>query len=134
MRGGTANCSVIISDEPIGSPLVTKPDILIALNGPSFDKFESKIVPGGVLFADSSLIDKKSERTDIKAFYIPVTMLASDNDLGGLANVIMLGKLIKETGIFDIDYFENCLVGETAKKKPLLAEANKKALRLGYGY
>ena len=134
MRGGTANCSVIISDEPIGSPLVTKPDILIALNGPSFDKFESKIVPGGMLFADSSLIDKKSERTDIKAFYIPVTMLASDNDLGGLANVIMLGKLIKETGIFDIDYFENCLVGETAKKKPQLAEANKKALRLGYNY
>ena len=98
MRGGTCNCSVIVEDEPIGSPLVTKPDILLAFNTPSFDKFESKVVKGGMLFVDSSLVSKKSEREDIQSFYIPATELANENDLTGMANVIMLGYIVKKTG------------------------------------
>ena len=132
MRGGTANCSVIIDDEMIGSPLVTKPDILVAFNLPSLEKFEDKVVSGGMIFIDSSLINKQCSRKDVKAFYIPATELASDNDLVGLANVIMIGKLIKETDLFDYDYVENILTSSVPKSKPQLAELNKKALSIGY--
>ena len=134
MRGGTANCSVIISDEPIGSPLVTKPDILIAMNGPSFDKFIDKVVPGGIVLVDSSLVSQKTDRTDITVVYIPATVMANENDLVGGANVIMLGQLMKVSKLFDFDFFVECVVGETAKKKPKLAENNKKALNLGYNF
>lgn len=134
MRGGTANCSVIISDEPIGSPLVTKPDILIAMNGPSFDKFIDKVVPGGIVLVDSSLVSQKTTRTDITVVYIPATVMANENDLVGGANVIMLGQLMKVSKLFDFDFFVDCVVGDTAKKKPKLAENNKKALNLGYNF
>lgn len=134
MRGGTANCSVIVSDEPIGSPLVTEPDILIALNLPSFEKFEDKIKAGGILISDSSLIPKKTERTDITAYYIPATELADENDIRGMANVIMLGKLIKVTGIYDYDYFENVMTGSIPPSKARLIDLNKKALAIGYNH
>ena len=132
MRGGTANCSVIIDDEMIGSPLVTSPDILVAFNLPSLEKFESKVVCGGMVFIDSSLINKKCARDDVSAFYVPATELASDNGLSGLANVIMIGKMIKETKLFDYDFVENMLVTSVPKSKPQLAELNKKALSIGY--
>lgn len=132
MRGGTANCSVIIDDEMIGSPLVTKPDILVAFNLPSLDKFEDSVVSGGSVFIDSSLVNKKCSRNDINAYYVPATELASDNNLLGLANVIMIGKLIKETGLFEYEYVENMLTSSVPKSKPHLAELNKKALSIGY--
>lgn len=134
MRGGTANCSVIIEQEMIGSPLVTKPDILVAFNLPSLDKFENSVVKNGKIFIDSSLINKRCSRDDVDAFYIPATEIASDNNLVGLANVIMIGKLIKETGIFDIEYVEEILTASVPKSKPQLAELNKKALHLGYSF
>ena len=96
IRGGTANCSIIISDTKIGSPIVDTPDVLIAMNAPSFDKYINEIVPGGQVFVDSSLISKKSERTDIEAYYIPATKLASDNGMSTLANMIIVGKILKE--------------------------------------
>lgn len=134
MRGGTANCSVIVSDEPIGSPLVTEPDILIALNLPSFEKFEDKIKEGGILISDSSLIPKETSRTDIKAYYIPATELANENNISGMANVIMLGKLIQVTGIYDYDYFESVMIGSIPPAKERLIELNKKALSIGYNH
>jgi 2-oxoglutarate ferredoxin oxidoreductase subunit gamma len=134
MRGGTSNCSVNIDDEPIGSPVVTKPEILLVLSLPSFEKFESKVVPGGTLISNSSLIHAKSSRTDINAYYIPASELAEENELGGLANVIMLGKLIKATGIFDYDYFRECLLAAAPKSKPQLGELNAKALEIGFNY
>ncbi len=96
MRGGTANCSVCISDEPIGSPLVTEPDILIAMNTPSFDKFEPAVKPEGVVIADSNMTERKSQRKDINCFYVPAAQMAQENELAGMANIILLGKLIKE--------------------------------------
>ena len=81
MRGGSANCSVIISDKEIGSPIINRPDVLIAFNLPSFDKFESKIKSGGILIANSTLISTKSTRDDINAYYIPATAMASENGL-----------------------------------------------------
>ena len=81
MRGGTANCSVCISDEPIGSPLVLTPDILMAMNLQSYDKFIDTVAPGGFAAIDSTLVDKKCPREDITCVYVPATQLASDNNL-----------------------------------------------------
>ncbi len=134
MRGGAANCSVIISDEEVGSPLVTAPDILVAMNLPSFDKFEASVKAGGYLIVDSSLINKKSERTDIQTCYIPATAIASENHIEGMANVIILGQLLKITGLFDYDTFLADMLRGIPESKAALIEKNKKALQLGYNY
>ncbi len=134
MRGGAANCSVIISDEEIGSPLVPAPDILIALNRPSYDKFEPHISPGGLLFADSSMIDGISSRTDIKAYYIPASRMASENGISGLANVVVLGHLLAKTKLFDYDAFLSSLVVGIPASRAALVDGNTKALRFGYEY
>ena len=134
MRGGTSNCTVVIADEEIGSPSVSSPDILVVMTKPSFDKFEPKTAPGGTIFCDSTLIDKKSERSDIKAIYIPATELAEENDLKGFANVIILGNILKETEIFTYEDFEHYLVSSIPETKSALIEKNKKALSIGYNY
>ncbi len=134
MRGGTANCSVILSDEPVGSPIVTNPDILIAMNLPSLDKYEDATVAGGQIFVDSSLIERKVQRTDAEAYYIPATKLASDNDLSGLANMIMIGYMIKKSGIIPYENIAKTVEKIVPAKKQHLVEANKKAIELGYNY
>ena len=134
MRGGAANCSVIISDEEVGSPLVTAPDILVAMNLPSFDKFEASVKSGGYLIVDSSLINKKSQRTDVQICYIPATALASENHIAGMANVMVLGQLLKRTGLFDYDTFLADMLRGIPESKAALIEKNKTALALGYNY
>lgn len=134
MRGGTSNCTVVIADEEIGSPSVSTPDILVVMNKPSFDKFEPMTAVGGTIFCDSTLIDKKSERDDIKAVYIPATEMSEENDLKGFANVIILGKILKETEIFTYEDFEHYLVSSIPETKAALIEKNKKALSLGYNF
>ena len=101
MRGGTASCSVIISDDAVGSPIVSKPDVLIAMNLPSLDKYEGEVKAGGVIFADSTLIERKVARDDVTVHYIPATKLASDNGMPTLANMIIIGKILKEMGEYD---------------------------------
>lgn len=133
MRGGTSNCTVVISDTEIGSPSVTNPDIVVAMNLPSFDKFEPAVKAGGLLVIDSTLVDKKSERTDITTISVPATELAVENGLEGFANVIILGQLIKVTGLFDYDTFLDYLVGSIPPAKAALIEKNQKALSIGYG-
>lgn len=134
MRGGTANCSVCISDQPIGSPLVLEPDFLIAMNIPSYDKFIGTVKPGGKAFIDSTLIDEKTERTDIEAFYVPATQLSADKNLNGMANIILLGKLIKETGLFDMELIRKGLEKCIPPKKANLIESNIKAIETGFSY
>ncbi len=134
MRGGTCNCSVNIEDEPIGSPLVTTPDILIAMNKPSLTKFMGHVKAGGLIIEDSSLIDITTDRTDVTTIQVPATEMADKNGLGGLANVIMLGALIKQTGMFDADFFRESIKAASPKSKPQLGELNAKAFELGYNY
>ena len=98
MRGGTANCSVCLADQPIGSPLVLEPDALVVMNNPSYDKFIGTVVPGGFAVIDSALVDRKTDRADITAIYIPATKLAQENGIGKLANLIMLGALYQASG------------------------------------
>lgn len=134
MRGGTCNCSVIFSDKKIGSPIVSNPDILIAMNLPSLDKFESAAVPGAKIFVDSSLIDRKVGRDDVEAYYIPATRIASDENLSGLANMIMIGHMIKKTGIMTFENVERAMKKLVPAKKQNLIELNIKAVELGYNY
>lgn len=134
MRGGTANCSVILSDEPVGSPIVSNPDVLIAMNLPSLDKYENDVVKGGKIFVDSALISKKVSRTDVSAYYIPATQIANDLGLPTLANMIILGKMIKETGIVAFDSAVEAMKKVVSVKHADLLEANIKALKTGYDY
>lgn len=134
MRGGTCNCSVILSDTKIGSPIVLNPDILIAMNLPSLDKFESEAVPGAQIFVDSSLIDRKVNRTDVEAYYIPATKMASDEGLSGLANMIMIGHMIKKSGIIPYENVATVMAKVVPAKKANLLDSNIKAVELGYNY
>ena len=132
MRGGTASCSVIISDDPIGSPLVPKPDVLIAMNLPSLDKFEKDVVPSGLIFYDSSLIGREVERKDVKAFAIPATKMASDEGVTTLANMIVMGKMLKETNMFPAETIDKTLAKVVSARKQSLLEMNKKAIQMGF--
>ena len=132
MRGGTANCSVIISDEPVGSPIVSKPDVLIVMNLPSLDKYEDAVVPGGKIFVDSTLIEREVARKDVDVYYIPATKLANDINAPTLANMIMIGKVIKETGVVPYDNIDKALDKVVSARKAALKEINFKALETGY--
>ncbi len=134
MRGGTANCSVILSDSRIGSPIVSVPDILMCMNLPSLDKFEESIVSGGILFSDSSLIERKCERTDITIYEIPATQMASDAGIPTLANMVLLGHMIKKADLCDMSVVESVLQKIIPERKKDLAGANLKALNMGYAY
>ncbi|MBO4876414.1 MAG: 2-oxoacid:acceptor oxidoreductase family protein [Ruminococcus sp.] len=131
MRGGTCNCSVCVSDQPIGSPLVLTPDILIAMNQPSFDKFVKDVRPGGKVFFDSGLIEATTDRTDIELFGIPSQQMADDNALKGGSNIILLGKVIKETGIFSLDIMKKGIEKVVPPSKAALIPNNFKAIELG---
>ncbi len=134
MRGGTANCSVTLSDTPIGSPIVDKPDVLIAMNLPSLEKFYNETEKGGYIIFDSSLIEKENTRNDISFVGIPATKLASDNALDGLANMIILGKVIKETNVLTLEQVKTSLAQMIPAKKAHLLDKNVKAIELGYNY
>ena len=131
MRGGTASCSVIVSDEPVGSPIVTTPDVLVAMNLPSLDRFESKVAPGGMIFLDSSLIEREVVRTDVKVFRIPATRLAGENGFPTLANMIIVGKILKELGEYNDEGLKAALAKVISAKHADMMEVNRKAIDLG---
>ena len=130
MRGGTASCGVILSDTPVGSPIVSKPDVLIAMNLPSLDKYEDDVVSGGVIFVDSSLIERKVKRTDVTVHYIPATTLAGKNGMPKLANMIIVGKLLKEFGEFG-EGVNSALSKVISAKRADMLETNLKAMQIG---
>lgn len=134
MRGGTANCSVIISDDPIGSPIVDKPDVLVAMNLPSLEKYENDVVSGGKIFVDSTLIDKKVERSDVDVYYIPATKIANDNGTPTLANMIITGKVLKEVADFSFDNIDAALKKVVSARHLDLLDVNKGAVKAGYDY
>ncbi len=131
MRGGTASCSVIISDEAVGSPIISNPDILVAMNLPSLDKFEKSVVSGGIILADSTLIERKVLRDDVTVYYIPATRLASENGFPTLANMILMGKLLEVLGGFNAEDVKATLSKVISAKRADMLETNLKALKLG---
>lgn len=131
MRGGTANCSVCLSDEAIGSPLVTNPNVLVAMNRPSLEKFVNEVEPGGVILLDSSLIDVQVERDDVTTYYVPASTLAEENGLKGLANIILVGKLFKEVGFCSEETLDKALQKCIPARKASMLDFNRKAIEIG---
>ena len=134
MRGGTANCNVILSDSPVGSPIITTPDVLIAMNLPSLQKYVNTVAKGGQIYVDSSLIDVKVERDDVQVFYIPATQMAKDEGIGSLANMIIVGHLLENHPELSFDGVSEVVEHLVPPKKAALKELNMKALSLGKDY
>lgn len=131
MRGGTANCSVIVTDDQVGSPIVTKPTSVVVMNRPSLDKFEKTLVKGGLLIIDSNLVDREIERTDIEVIKIPAQDEAAKVGSGQIANMVLLGALVAKTQIVSMDELLEAL---KAHGKEKFFEINKKALEIGASY
>ena len=134
MRGGTANCNVILSDKTVGSPIVQNPNVLIVMNNPSLDKYENAVVPGGKIFLDSTLITRKVERTDVDVFYIPATQMANEAELKNLANMILLGAVIRETKCIREETVEEALRHVIPTHKMFLLDVNVMAIEAGKNY
>lgn len=132
MRGGTANCHVIISDENVASPIITTPDILVAMNKPSLEKFENDVESGGYIFVDESLIDRKVKRDDVTAVYVDATKIAEKIGNQKMANMVMLGKIIKETGLFSEEEIKQTFIHSLPQSKQALVETNMKAVMAGF--
>ncbi len=131
MRGGTANCSVTLSDEPIGSPLVTEPNALVAMNQPSFDKFIDVVADGGVVIVDTDMVPDVHERACVKVISIPATKMAEDAGLKGLANIVLVGRLWAETQFCDRAVLDEAIDKCVPPRKAALIDKNKQALELG---
>ena len=135
MRGGTANCSVVVSDKPIAAPVVTAPDSVIAMNLPSLLKFEGSIKPGGTLIINSSLTDTKCSRDDLKVAYVPATEIAEQVGNPKGANVVILGAyLAMKPEIVAIDTVIEAMKEELGPKKMKFLDGNIKALYAGIEY
>jgi 2-oxoglutarate ferredoxin oxidoreductase subunit gamma len=132
VRGGTANCTVAISDEEIASPVASSPEFVVAMNQPSMVRFQHQLQSGGTIFLNSTLIDAEVSRDDIEVVRVPANAVAEQ--IGSLrsANVVMLGAFIKNNNLVKIDTI-NEVLKETFKKKEKLAAINKEALLAGYG-
>lgn len=134
MRGGTANCNVILSETPVGSPIITSPDVLIAMNLPSLQKYVNTVAPGGQIYLDSALISEKVERTDVEVFYIPASQMARDENIATLANMIIVGHLLQNNPELSFEGTEAVVSKLVPAKKAALVELNMKALTMGKEY
>jgi 2-oxoglutarate ferredoxin oxidoreductase subunit gamma len=131
MRGGTANCSVVVSDRRIGSPVVSRPNVLVAMNRPSLEKFEAKVQPGGFVLINRTLIEIPHSRQDIDAAYVEITGIASHLGNPKLANIVALGALIGRVPIVGKDAVVEGLRKELSGKKAALLDLNITALAAG---
>ncbi len=132
MRGGTANCSVTIADEPVGSPLVDEPDVLIAMNLPSLDKFEHTVKPGGLIVVNSSIIDRKVLRDDVRVVYCPAAHIAEEVKNPKGANVAILGAMMgAEVDSVSVDKMVEAIRVELGERKLRFLEGNRAALAAG---
>lgn len=131
MRGGTANCSVVLSDKVVGSPVFTFPTELIAMNAPSLEKFESKVVKGGLIFVNSSVVTEKVERADLKAVYVPCESIAYEIGNPKVANMVMLGSYVAATGALKPDTIRKMITEMFTGAKAKLVPLNMEALERG---
>jgi 2-oxoglutarate ferredoxin oxidoreductase subunit gamma len=131
MRGGTAHCIVIISDDDIGSPIIRQPSVCIVMNPPSMGKYESLVKPGGLLVANSTLVRTRSERDDIEAVYVPANELAAELGNVKMANVVLLGAMLGNREILPIDSVKRSLDTHIPERRKHIIEPNKRALDRG---
>lgn len=131
MRGGTANCNVIISTDPVGSPVVIEATAVLVLNKPSLDKFEKSVVPGGKLFINSSLIDRESTREDIDIYYIPANDIANELGNNRVANMVMLGAYLEAASPVSLESIYEAFPKVFGEKRMNLLPINKEAMKKG---
>jgi 2-oxoglutarate ferredoxin oxidoreductase subunit gamma len=134
VRGGTANCAVAVSDEEIASPVASSPEVVIAMNQPSFVRFQGALQSGGLLCANSSLVHTESARSDIEILAVPTSELAEQLGSIKVANMIMLGALVRASSMISYDAMVENLAEILGKGRAKLLELNKKALAVGYDY
>jgi len=134
VRGGTANCTVVISDEEIASPVASDPEFIVAMNQPSFVRFQSVLQSGGLLCVNSSIVDVSSARSDIEVLSVPTSELAEKLGTIKVANMIMLGAFIKASDIVSYDFLIKNLTEILGEGKSKLIKLNKDALEIGYNY
>lgn len=132
MRGGTANCSVVVSDEKIASPVVVNPDIVIIMNEPSLLKFEPLVKPGGILFFNQTLIKSRPQRNDIEVIAVEANKIAEELGQGRIANMVMLGALIKKTKIVGIESMKKAQRKRFSRASEEQLTVNDRALERGY--
>jgi 2-oxoglutarate ferredoxin oxidoreductase subunit gamma len=134
MRGGTAHCIVIISDDDIGSPIIRQPTVAVVMNPPSMDKYEPLVKPGGLLVANSTLVRARSERNDITAVYVPANELAAELGNVKMANVVLLGSMLGTREILPIESLKRTLDEHIPERRRHIIEPNKRALDRGIEY
>ncbi|HPS42812.1 MAG TPA: 2-oxoacid:acceptor oxidoreductase family protein [Anaerolineaceae bacterium] len=131
MRGGTANCTVVISDEEIGSPMVSNPQAAIVMNRPSLDKYEPLVKPGGVLVVNDSMVDRKTTRTDIKVISVKANEIAESLGNQRMANMVLLGAMLAALPVLPLDAIDKALQGHLPERHQKLLPKNYEALREG---
>jgi len=131
MRGGTANCSVIVSDVDIASPTVEEPDVVLIMNGPSLDKFEPSVKPGGWIFYNTSLIERDVQRDDVNVVKVPANEVAEDAGTGKAANMVMLGAFAEKLGTVKVDTLSAALGKLLHGKSDKIMSVNREALKRG---
>lgn len=133
MRGGTAYCTVVISDVRIGSPVINSPGCICVFNRPSFDKFGPRVKPGGLFIVNSSLINTRSERTDLRQVYIPANEIAMKEGNAKATNTVVLGALVASSGVVAYDSIKHTLVDKLGYKKEVL-DVNLRCLEQGFNF
>ena len=131
MRGGTANCTVCLSDDPIASPYIEYPDYLVAMNQLSFNKYISVVEKGGVVIYDQAMINGKTDREDLTLYGVDAVTLAEENGVAGLANMILIGKVFQALSFCTFPALEESVKKCVPASKTALIELNMKAIRLG---
>ncbi len=134
MRGGTANCTVVISDEEIGSPMVSRPSAVIAMNLPSLDKYEDKVKDGGVLVINQSMVDRDVQRTDIKVAMVPANTIAEELGDKRMTNMVLLGALLANLDILPVSSVEKALREHLPERHHKLLPLNKEAMQRGAAF
>jgi 2-oxoglutarate ferredoxin oxidoreductase subunit gamma len=134
MRGGTANCTVIVADEEIGSPLVRNPSAAVVMNLPSLDKYEPTVLSGGVLIVNASLVDRQVERKDIDGLMVPAVEIAETIGNKRLMNVVLLGALLQKLPVLSLEAIEQTLDVHMPERHRRLLSANKIALQQGAAF
>jgi 2-oxoglutarate ferredoxin oxidoreductase subunit gamma len=130
-RGGTANCSVVLSDKPVASPIVTEPAYLVIMNRPSLDKFENKVLPGGTIFVNTSMVDKRVQRNDVNIVEVPANKVATELGSDRVANMVVLGAFIAETKAVGLESVVESLKKALPARRHNLIPLNEEALKRG---
>ena len=134
VRGGTANCTVVISTEEIASPVASEPEFAVLMNNPSLFRFQNQIQSGGTIFLNSSMIESRPIRGDLEIYEVPVNDLAKQLPGNKVSNIIMLGAFIKKAGVVSFETMTQALKDTFGAKNPSVFKSNKAALLLGYDY